>query len=63
MTNQASQKHGFKNIYSLISNPCFLLSALSNIRKNAVIGLDDVPAKNVTFASLLKTAQEPVPRQ
>lgn len=63
MTSQIKHNHEFKNIYSLISMPCFLLLAFSDIRKKAATGLDDVPAKNVTFAGLLKIAQELVSEQ
>jgi hypothetical protein len=55
---QAKHNNEFENIYDLISIPCFLLLAYSKIRKNAVAGLDNTPAKNVTFAGLLKIAQE-----
>jgi hypothetical protein len=61
--SQVKHNHEFKNIYSLISTPCFLLLAFSNIRKKAVARLDDIPAKNVTFAGLLKIAQELVSEQ
>lgn len=56
--SQAKHNHKFENIYNLISNPCFLLLAFSNICKKAAAGLDNVPAKNVTFAGILKIAQE-----
>lgn len=56
--SQVKHTHKFENIYNFISNPCFLLLAFSNIRKNAAAGLDNVPGKNVTFAGILKIAQE-----
>ena len=55
---QAKHNNEFENIYDLISIPCFLLLAYLKIRKNAVAGLDNILAKNVTFAGLLKIAQE-----
>jgi RNA-directed DNA polymerase len=58
VTSKVKHIHKFENIYNLISSPCFLLLAFSNIRKNAAAGLDNVPGKNVTFAGILKIAQE-----
>jgi group II intron reverse transcriptase/maturase len=58
VTSQAKHKQEFKNIYNLISIPCFLLLAYSKLKKKAVAGIDDVPAKNVTFAGILKISQE-----
>ena len=58
VVSQVKHNDKFENIYNLISNPCFLLLSFFNIRKKVAVGPDNVPAKNVTFAGVLKISQE-----
>lgn len=56
--SQVKHNSEFKNIYDLISIPCFLWLAYSKIRKDIVVEPVNIPVKSMTFAGLLKIAQE-----
>jgi len=46
------------NLYDLLCNPCFLLIAYDNVRKDAAVGLDHVGGGNVTLSGLRTLSKE-----
>ena len=46
------------NLYDLLCNPCFLLIAYDEVKKNAAVGLDNVGGSNVTLSGLRTLSKE-----
>jgi len=48
----------FNNLYDFLCNPCFLLIAYDEVKKNAAVGLDNVGGGNVTLSGLRTLSKE-----
>ena len=52
------QTKPLNNLYKILCNPCFLLIAYQNVRKEAAVGLDNVGGSNVTLSGLRTLSKE-----
>jgi len=58
VVGNAKQTKTSNNFYGLLCNPCFLLIAYDNVRKEAVAGLDNIGGSNITLSGLRTLSKE-----
>lgn len=58
VVSNAKQKKTLNNFYGLLCDPCFLLIAYDNVRKEAVAGLDNIGGSNITLSGLRTLSKE-----
>lgn len=58
IVNNAEQQKPLSKLYELLCNPCFLLIAYDSVKKEAIVGLDNVGDSNITLTGLITLSKE-----